>query len=114
MAPPRSGRLGNMAAMARLLGKLPPKEQAELERLEPKRGKLASFCRMLGAEFSNPKLSAPGGMLTPRLQQTLQRLLAGDSEKQTASALRLSQHTVHVYVKSLYRHYQVNSRGELL
>lgn len=52
--------------------------------------------------------------LSPRLRQTLQRLLAGDSEKQVARHLALSKNTVHVYVKALYREYNVNSRGELL
>jgi len=52
--------------------------------------------------------------LSPRLRQTLDRLLAGDSEKQVARHLALSKNTVHVYVKALYREYNVNSRGELL
>jgi DNA-binding CsgD family transcriptional regulator len=52
--------------------------------------------------------------LSPRLRQTLQSLLKGVSEKQVAQRLGLSQHTVHVYVKKLYRRYGVSSRGELL
>jgi DNA-binding CsgD family transcriptional regulator len=52
--------------------------------------------------------------LSPRQRQTLARLLLGDSEKQVARHLSLSKNTVHVYVKALYRHYNVNSRGELL
>jgi hypothetical protein len=40
--------------------------------------------------------------------------MKGDSEKQVALALCVSPHTVHVYVKALYRHYGVNSKGELL
>lgn len=52
--------------------------------------------------------------LSQRLQQTLARLVAGDSEKQIASTLNLSVHTVHDYVKQLYRLYGVNSRAELL
>jgi DNA-binding NarL/FixJ family response regulator len=52
--------------------------------------------------------------LSPRLRQTLDRLLVGDSEKQVARHLALSKNTVHVYVKALYRQYKVNSRGELL
>jgi two-component system nitrate/nitrite response regulator NarL len=48
------------------------------------------------------------------MRQTLALLLAGDSEKQIAHRLGLSQHTVHVYVKALYRRYDVSSRGELL
>lgn len=52
--------------------------------------------------------------LSPRLQQTLARLIAGDSEKQVASRLDLSVHTIHDYVKALYRRFGVNSRAELL
>jgi DNA-binding NarL/FixJ family response regulator len=52
--------------------------------------------------------------LSPRLRQTLDRLLAGDSEKQIAKSLDLSQNTVHVYIKELYRRCEVGSRGELL
>ena len=52
--------------------------------------------------------------LTPRLHQTLQRLLMGESEKQIADALNLSHHTVHGYVKSLYRRFGANSRAELM
>lgn len=52
--------------------------------------------------------------LSPRMQQTLERLLVGDSEKQIANQLGLSRHIVHVYVKALYRGFNVSSRGELL
>lgn len=52
--------------------------------------------------------------LTPREQQTLRCLLAGDSEKQIAHKLARSQHTVHAYVKGIYRNFGVSSRGELL
>ena len=55
-----------------------------------------------------------GRGLTPRLQQTLDLLLAGESEKTVAKRLSLSPHTVHVHVRSLYRRYQVNSRPKLL
>ena len=37
-----------------------------------------------------------------------------DSWKQIAAHLGVSKHTVHVYVKALYRKYNVSSRGELL
>jgi len=52
--------------------------------------------------------------LAPRLRQTLDYLLTGDSEKQIARKLAISPHTVHVYVKSLYKKFDVSSRGELL
>lgn len=49
-----------------------------------------------------------------QLKRTLARLLLGDSEKQAAQNLELSQHTVHQYVKSLHRRFGVRSRGELM
>jgi DNA-binding CsgD family transcriptional regulator len=52
--------------------------------------------------------------LSPRMLQTLRSLLEGDSEKQAAAKLGLSPHTIHVYVKALYKRYNVSSRGELL
>lgn len=52
--------------------------------------------------------------LTPRMRQTLDLLLTGLSEKEAARELRLSPNTVHVHVRSLYRHYNVNTRAELM
>jgi DNA-binding CsgD family transcriptional regulator len=52
--------------------------------------------------------------LPPRLRQTLACLAEGDSEKQIASRLGLSQATVHQYVTMLYRRFQVRSRAQLL
>jgi DNA-binding CsgD family transcriptional regulator len=52
--------------------------------------------------------------LTPRLSQVLRYLEQGLSEKECASELQLSYHTVHVYVKTLYRMFNVSSRAELL
>lgn len=59
-------------------------------------------------------VSRPLPHLSPRMRQTLRLLLDGDGEKQIAHKLRLSQHTVHVYVRALYRGFGVNSRGELM
>lgn len=57
----------------------------------------------------------PGlGSLSPRLRQTLDCLLDGDSEKQVAARLRLSGGTVHQYVTMLYRRFGVRSRAELM
>jgi DNA-binding CsgD family transcriptional regulator len=52
--------------------------------------------------------------LAPRARATLAHLLVGLTEKQVAERLQVSRHTVHVYVKRIYRHYSVNSRGELM
>ena len=52
--------------------------------------------------------------LSPRLRETLDCLLSGSSEKGIAQELRISPHTVHGYVKLIYRHFQVKSRAQLL
>jgi len=91
---------------------------------------LAQWCRSMGDQVAGktpastqeaPGASMPSALvvqktakLPPRQRQTLDRLLAGDSEKQIAARLEVSKHTVHIYVKSLYRRFGVCSRGELL
>ena len=52
--------------------------------------------------------------LSPRLSETLLYVLAGESRKQIAQRLGLSEHTIGDYFKNLYRHFKVNSRAELL
>jgi DNA-binding NarL/FixJ family response regulator len=52
--------------------------------------------------------------LSPRLRQTLACLLEGDSEKQVASHLGLSQATTHQYVTALYCQFGVQSRAQLM
>jgi DNA-binding CsgD family transcriptional regulator len=52
--------------------------------------------------------------LSPRLRQVLDCLLEGDGEKQIAVRLGLTPQTVNQYVKAVYRHFRVYSRGELL
>lgn len=52
--------------------------------------------------------------LPARVRQTLDCLLEGDSEKQAAARLGLSPSTIHEYVGTLYRHFGVSSRAELL
>ena len=103
-----SSRVGDLAAVARIMVTLQPCD----EPLMRKRKLVAEFCRLLGEQVGRPGTCGDG--LAPRVQQTLHRLLAGDSEKQIAACLNVSPHTVHVYVKTLYRHYGVSSRGELL
>ncbi len=55
-----------------------------------------------------------GADLSPQLQRTLELLLEGLSEGGIVSKLGLSPHTVHDHVKRLYRHFEVNSRAQLL
>ena len=60
------------------------------------------------------KIADPAATLPPRLTETLEGLLKGNSEKQIAFALGLSQHTVHHYVQALHKRFGVASRAELL
>ncbi|RYZ02866.1 MAG: LuxR family transcriptional regulator [Myxococcales bacterium] len=52
--------------------------------------------------------------LSPRQRQVLALLRRGLAEKQIAAELDVSPHTVHDYVKALYRAHTVQSRAELL
>jgi DNA-binding CsgD family transcriptional regulator len=56
----------------------------------------------------------PPQRLTRRERDTLKLLLTGQSEKGIASSLGLSPHTVHDYVKVIYRKLGVGSRAELM
>ena len=115
-----SGRLGDLRAAARIItslsatGQLTDEQKrlmvADLCRLIESRLKLSGFDKPLPTPQSVPLI----GKLSPRMLQTLQQLLRGDSEKQAARALGVSPHTVHVYVKAIYRKFGVASRGELL
>ena len=109
-------RSGDVQAMLRLLQ---PLNAAGGDSVARKRQLLADLVRMIGEQVHGQprrltKLQAELNALPPRLQQTMQSLLAGDSEKQAAAKMGVSPHTVHVYVKTLYRRYNVSSRGELL
>ncbi|MDP9174702.1 MAG: helix-turn-helix transcriptional regulator [Planctomycetota bacterium] len=69
-------------------------------------------------EESTPPLQSDAepvaSTLSPRLQRVLRHLLTGESEKEIATGLGLSRHTVHEYVRALYRQFGVTSRGELM
>jgi DNA-binding CsgD family transcriptional regulator len=109
--PAPTSDLGSLALAMRLA------EQPADPRDTPARRRrrlLARFCRLLLDPSDDPLPSVSLAGLSGRQRQTLERLLAGDSEKQIAAALAVSPNTVHVYVKALYRHYAVSSRGELL
>jgi DNA-binding CsgD family transcriptional regulator len=77
-----------------------------------------AFLSALLARFVGNRLAtrsrAGRPQLAPRVSQTLSALLEGDSEKQIAARLGLQRTTVHGYVRQLYRHYGVRSRGELM
>jgi DNA-binding NarL/FixJ family response regulator len=79
------------------------------------RQKLAAVCQSMLAEVAPRKLASNlTNGLSPRMRDTLQLLLAGDSEKEVAGKLKLSPHTVHIHVKNLYKRLSVCSRAELM
>lgn len=114
---------------------------ATADPFQRKRRLLADLCRLIGNEVNgrngngNGHAHHPNGngdhsaaaaavnaidvllktqCLSRRMEQTLRSLLGGDSEKQVAAKLGLSPHTIHVYVKALYKKYGVSTRAELL
>ncbi len=68
---------------------------------------------LLGTRLSLRNQISKAG-LTPRQRQTLDLLLKGLSEKQVAQKLGLSKATIHDYIVKLHKHFDVQSRGELL
>jgi DNA-binding CsgD family transcriptional regulator len=71
--------------------------------------------RLIGSRLATGRRgSAPTDRLSPRMRQTLDCLLQGDSEKQVAGKLGLTRPTVHQYVTALYRHFGVSGRSELM
>jgi DNA-binding CsgD family transcriptional regulator len=124
-------RLGNLGALVRASRSVQNSDHAvgsivgDLENpalipsaaIGKKRRLVAMFCRMLGEQLLDGKpAAAPAKLppLSPRQRQTLEQLLVGKSEKEIAARLHISRHTVHVYVKSLYKLFGVCSRAELL
>jgi len=64
--------------------------------------------------IEEPATAAHLPAIAPRLRKVLSAMLSGRSEKQIAAELSLSRHTVHQYVKEIYRKVGVNSRPELM
>jgi DNA-binding CsgD family transcriptional regulator len=127
-----SARIGDVAAMLRVMR---PLNGALSDPVVRRRRLLADLCRLVGVSIGSVpapaeaqpvpvaieataaaslQTSQDDGELSPRLEQTLRHLLSGASEKEVAKKLNLSRHTVHVYVKALYRRYRVSTRAELL
>ncbi len=52
--------------------------------------------------------------LTPRQLATLDLLAEGCTYKMISERLQVSSHTVHDYIKQIYRYFQTNSRASLL
>lgn len=68
----------------------------------------------LGRARARPMKDRRAAQLCRRERETLEGLLSGASEKEIASRLGLSVHTVHQYVKSIYRRLEVTSRAQLM
>ena len=101
------------------LGEKPRGEKTLSEKTAGERiGGRAELAHTQPPNLKSPKLPLPPVLLehplSPRQRQTLELLLAGNAEKQIAARLAISRHTVHVYVKSLYKCFGVCSRAELL
>jgi DNA-binding CsgD family transcriptional regulator len=107
-----SSRLGDVSALVRASATLAMPGNGES--VDRRRRLVAMFCAMLGEQVLEGKRFSGGPPLSRRQRQTLELLLAGNAEKQIAARLNISRHTVHVYVKSLYKRFDVNSRPELL
>ncbi len=52
--------------------------------------------------------------LPPSVRRVLACILEGDGDKQIAAKLGLSIYTVNDYTKTIYRHFGVQSRSQLL
>lgn len=62
---------------------------------------------------ASPAPSSPVS-LTPRLQEVLELLLDGLTEREIGERLGVSVHTVHAHIVALYRKYNVSSRAKLM
>jgi DNA-binding CsgD family transcriptional regulator len=113
----RKPKKPDLGHVARLVRAARVKDDAESTR-DFRRRLVADFCKLLvdqlPTEAKTDRAALDAETLPPRHRQTLERLLAGDSEKQIAARLGISPHTVHQYVKALHKRFGVSSRGELL
>lgn len=84
---------------------------------ERERRVLAFLHRELAGLIGGPlaRFTEPSPLeLAPRVRHVLRCLLEGDGDKQIAARLNLSGHTVNQYTKSIFRHFGVSGRTELL
>jgi DNA-binding CsgD family transcriptional regulator len=72
----------------------------------------------LQARFREPNAAPPSSgsqsALRPREREVLAQLLIGAPYKVVAKEMGISVHTVHDYVKAIFREFGVSSKGELL
>ncbi|MGC8542221.1 MAG: helix-turn-helix transcriptional regulator [Phycisphaerae bacterium] len=72
------------------------------------------LAQLINSELSRVHRSTPLAQLPPRLRQTAVDIMSGKCEKEIASNLRLSRHTVHRHVQRLHRRFNASGRCELL
>jgi len=111
MAKSNGSKIGDMTSLIKVVGKLPVQGD---EAADKRRRLLAELCKVVGAHVSGSATDGAAAGLSPRMRQTLEALMTGDSEKQIAAKMKVSPHTVHVYVKQLYKRFGASSRGELM
>ena len=75
---------------------------------------LRAAAPMIDRELFQRSGSIDAPKLSPRQQEVLLMLLAGESEKEIASNLHRSVHTVHTFIRQIYKLFDVSSRGELM
>jgi DNA-binding CsgD family transcriptional regulator len=68
---------------------------------------------LIGSELATEHQRGIHG-LSPQLRATLELLLGGDSEKMIAENLGVRRATAHEYIGKVYRHFNVQSRPELM
>jgi DNA-binding NarL/FixJ family response regulator len=68
---------------------------------------------MMGGSLAGLREIRPSD-LSPRLRQVLACVLEGDGDKQIAQRMDLSRHTINEYLKTIYRHFHVSGRAELM
>jgi DNA-binding NarL/FixJ family response regulator len=70
--------------------------------------------RECGWVFASSKTALSADQWSPRERAVLDLLLTGATEKSAAASLGVSPHTVHDYVKAIYRKLGIGSRSELM
>ena len=75
---------------------------------------IMSECGVLHVDGLDLSEEAALQTLTPKQRLVLTQLIDGQSVKQVAYHLDLSPHTVGDHVKAIYRHFEVQSRAELM
>ena len=103
------GRLRTLRPAIRLLRRFLLRLERIAHELEP----AAERRRHASRAFTTPA-DEVAATLAPRQREVLSALKAGRSEKPLAHARHIRCHTVHVYIKQIYRNFGVTSRAELL